>query len=113
MSVVGDEVSPDCKLALQAAMELISAKCSLPGLAAKTSVEVPGVGAIMLNEKVVEILGRNPMTRAQKIEALSESDWARHWAESMCRLTGPDLVGPELEGCKTRLARILAERVTA
>lgn len=114
VSVVVDEVSPDCKLALQAAMELISTKCSLPALAAtKTTVEVSGVGAIMLNEEVVKILKKNPMTRAQKIEALSESEWAQHWGESMCRLTSPDLAGSELEGCRTRLARILAERVTA
>ena len=113
VSVVGDEVSPDCKLALQAAMELISSKCSLPVLASKTTVEVSGVGAIMLNEEVVKILRKNPMTRAQKIEALSESEWAQHWGESMCRLTSPDLAGSELEGCRNRLARILAERVTA
>ena len=112
VSLVGDEVSPDCKLALQAAMELISAKCSLPVLASKSTVEVSGVGAIMLNEEVIKILKKNPMTRAEKIEALSESEWAQHWGESMCRLTGPNLAGSELEGCRNRLARILAERVT-
>jgi len=113
VSVVGDDVSPDCKLALQAAMELISSKCSLPVLATKTTVEVSGVGAIMLNEEVVKILKKNPMTRAQKVEALTESEWAQHWGESMCHLTSPDLAGSELEGCRDRLARILAERVTA
>jgi hypothetical protein len=93
-------------------MELISSKCSLPALIAKTTVEVPGVGSIMLNEEVVKVLRKNPMTRAQKIEALSESPWAQNWGESMCRLTGPDLAGSDLERCRNRLARLLAEHTT-
>lgn len=111
---MAEKVSEECKLALKASMELIGEKCQLPLMAAKTTVEVPGVGVIGLTEEVTSILKKNPeLTRAQRIEAVSESEWAQHWGASMCRLTSPDLAGSELERCRDRLARILAERVTA
>jgi hypothetical protein len=102
------EVSEECKLALKAAMELLGEKCQIP---AKATVEV-GAASVVVTEEVVAILKKNPMSRAEKIEAVSESEWARHWGESMCLLTSPDLSGSNLEKCRDRLARILAERVT-
>jgi len=102
----------ECRLAFMAAMDLIEEKCGisfgegrmvhLPEL--ETTVRVPG--------EVLEIASENPeLTRAERIKAISESEWARGWGGGMCRLVSPELVGEERDRCIERMARILAERV--
>jgi len=94
---MAEKISEECKLALKASMELLSEKCNLPLKAATTTVEVPGVGSMVLTEEITKILKKNPMSREEKIEAVSGSIWARNWGESMCLLTSPDLAGKDLE----------------
>lgn len=102
------EPSEECKLALKAAMDLIGEKCEV---SFPKTVELYGT-KMTVPPEVAEIASSNPeLTREQRISAIASSEWAQHWGESMCRLTQPSLSGRELETCRDRMARIVAERV--
>lgn len=102
----------ECRLAFMAAFDLLEEKCGISfgegGIARitelDTTVRVPG--------EVLKVASSNPeLTRAERVKAISESEWARGWGEGMCRLVAPGLVGEEREKCVERMSRILAERV--
>lgn len=104
----GKEITEDCKLALKAASGLIGEKCSVPH--GKT-VELYGA-TVTVPSEVMSIGSSNPeLTREQRIKAITETAWARGWAEGMCKLVSPELVGREREACIERMSRTLAERV--
>ena len=106
-----DEISQECKLALQAALELLGEKCKLPLTAATTTVEIPEVGSVVLTEEVTAILKKNPLSHEERVKAIAESDWARGYGRGMCGFVTPDITGKERETCIERLARRIAERV--
>lgn len=106
------ENAEKCRLAFQAAIELIEEKCGVSLKTGKmvkleelsTTVKVP--------EEVEKIALSNPqLTRTERIEAVAETDWARGWGRGMCTLVAPELAGKEREECIDRMARKLAERV--
>jgi len=104
------EEGEDCRLAFQAAMDLIEEKCGITFPKAR-KVEISGTTVIVPKE-VAEISEKNPeVTREQRISAVAESDWARGWAKGMVNLVSPALVGTEREEAIKRLSRTLAERV--
>lgn len=105
-------LSEECRLAFEAALDLIKEKCGLSSSSGgqvkieeiKASLEIPA--------EVKEILSHNPeLTREQKIAAIAESAWARGWGRGMCELVSPGLTGAAKEECEKRMARLLAERV--
>ena len=68
--------------------------------------------AVKVPEEVEKVASSNPeLTREQRIEAVSETEWAQGWAGGMCGLVSPELTGEEREMCIARLAWKLAERV--
>lgn len=102
------EVSEECKLALKAAMDLIGEKCKVTF---PKTLELFGA-TVTVPSEVAEIGSSNPeLTREERLKAISETAWARGWAEGMCKLVSPELVGKEREACIERMARTLAERV--
>ena len=102
----------DCRLAFQAAMDLIEDKCgiSFPGVGPRR-IEVSGTTVIVPKE-VAEIAEKNPeLTRSQRVEAVAASTWAQSWSKGMVGLVSPGLTGKEREEAISRLSRKLAERV--
>lgn len=104
------EPSEECKLALKAAMELIGEKC---GVAFPKTKILEFYGAkVSVPAEIVETVSSNPeLTRAERVEAVAASEWARGWAEGMIGLVSPGLVGKEREEAVERLSRTLAEKV--
>ena len=103
----------ECRAAFQASLELIEEKCGLCLETGGRAVKLRELSAtVKVPEEVEKIATSNPeLTRAQRIEAVAATDWARGWARGMCSLVSPDLMGKEREECIDRLARKLAERV--
>lgn len=96
-----------CKLAFQAALELVGDKCNLD--LGKNVARFDEINTVVgLPEKVLERAEHNPeLTREERIEAIKETEWTKGWAEGMCRLV-EDMVEPE---CVERMKTTLAERV--
>jgi len=100
-------MSEDCRLAFQAALELVEEKCGVKvgGMVArfdelKAAVRVP--------PEVEEIASSNPeLTREQRVESIAGSRWAQGWAEGLCRL----VTGEAKPECVSRMSKTLAERV--
>ena len=103
----------ECRAAFQASLELIKEKCGISLDAGGRAVKLSEVSAtVKVPEEVEKVASSNPeLTRAERIKAVAETDWARGWAGGMCRLVSPELTGKEREECTERLARKLAERV--
>ena len=102
------EKAEECRLAFMAAFDLLEEKCGISfgegGIARlpelDTTVRIPG--------EVLKVASSNPeLTRAERVKAVSESEWAQGWARGMCRLVTGETAPP----CVERMARILAERV--
>lgn len=104
------ESSDECKVALQAAMDLIGEKCGIVSLRTKT-LELYGL-KVTVPAEVTEVASSNPnLTRAERVEAISKSQWAKGWAGGMIDLVSPGLTGKEREEALERLSVKLAERV--
>ena len=104
-------MAEECRLAFQAACDLIEEKCGM-------SFDVGGVtlkevGAIVkVPAEVKKAASSNPeLTREERLTAVEEMTWTRGWAGGMCKLVSPELTGAAREECITRLARKLAEKV--
>jgi len=107
------EKAEECRLAFQAAMDLIQEKCGVSFETVGKMVKLEEVSAtVKVPEEVEEIVLSNPeLTRAERIKAVAETDWAHGWGRGMCTLVAPELAGKEREECIDRMARKLAERV--
>ena len=102
----------DCRLAFQAAMDLIQEKGGVEfpqgGI---RRVEISGT-TVLVPKEVTEMAASNPeLTRSQRVEAVGASKWAQSWSKGMVGLVSPGLTGKEREEAITRLSRKLAERV--
>ena len=107
-----EDDAESCRLAFQAAMDLIQEKCGVefPQGGIKR-VEISGT-TVLVPKDVSEMATSNPeLTREQRISAVAASDWALGWAKGMVRLVSPGLMGKEREEAIGRLSRKLAERV--
>lgn len=62
-------------------------------------------------KKQLRLGNPNPITREEAIEVVAGTEWAKHWAEGMCRLTGITPEKPEWSSCVERLSRKAAERI--
>ena len=102
----------DCRLAFQAAMDLIQEKCGVEfPQGAVRRVEISGT-TVLVPKEVTEIAASNPeLTRPQRVEAVAASTWAQSWAKGMVGLVSPGLTEKEREEAVGRLSRKLAERV--
>jgi len=102
-------LSEDCRTAFEAALELIEEKCGIK-IGGKT-VRISEVEATLkVPEKVEEIAATNPeMTREEKVKAISDSAWAKGYAEGVCRW----VTGEAKPECVERLSRQVAERVVS
>ena len=100
-------MAEECRLAFQAACDLIEEKCGI-------SFDVGGVtlkevGAIVkVPAEVKKAASSNPeLTREERLAAIEEMAWTQGWAEGMCRM----VTGEATPECISRLARKLAEKV--
>ena len=108
----GNPNEEECRRAFQASLELIEEKCGVSFEGGK-AITLREVGlTVRVPEKVEKVASSNPeLTREERIEAVSETDWAHGWGKGMCSLVAPELTGREREECIGRMARTLAERV--
>ena len=100
----------ECRLAFEAALDLIKEKC---GVGSSGKIRLEEIKATLeVPAEVREIAEKNPeLTREQRVAAIAESAWARGWGRGMCELVSPGLTGATKEECEKRMATLLAERV--
>lgn len=105
--------SEECSLALKAAVELLQEKCGLKLEEAPKvkTIELFGLRATVPVEVETVASSNSELTSAERIKAVSESDWARGWAEGMLNLVNPQLAGAAREEALKNLAERLAREV--
>ena len=102
-------MSEECRRAFAASLGLLKDKCGVSFEVGGKTVKLEEVSATVKVPPEIEKIAskENPITRAEKVEAIARSKWGRGYAEGVCRW----VTGEAKPECVDRLARQLAEKV--
>ncbi|RLI83336.1 hypothetical protein DRP04_01745 [Archaeoglobales archaeon] len=78
---------------------------------AKPAMIITGMLDRDVKKIIKQLKGGNPhpISFEEAVEAVAQTEWARHWAQSICKMAGHIPGTPEYNTCVEKLARKAAE----